>query len=69
MRLLVELSCSSFASVRWRALGRTSSGGYPGARVGQAGSIHLTGFGESDTHEILAVAQNGDLYRLVITKR
>ena len=51
------------------ALGRTSSGGYPSALVGQAGGINLTGFGETDTHEILAVAQNGNLYRLVVSKR
>jgi glucose/arabinose dehydrogenase len=51
------------------ALGRTSSGGYPSALVGEAGGINLTGFGESDSHEILAVAQDGNLYRLVITKR
>src|SRR4051812_23021188 len=51
------------------ALGRTSSGGYPSALVGEAGGINLTGFGETDTHEILAVAQSGNLYRLIISKR
>jgi glucose/arabinose dehydrogenase len=49
------------------ATGRTSSGGYPTARVGSfAGNI--TGFGENDSHEILAVAGDG-LYRLVITRK
>ena len=60
---------SDYCSGHIWALGRTSSGGYPSALVGEAGGIHLTGFGETDTHEILAVAQNGNLYRLVITKR
>ena len=50
------------------ATGRTSSGGYPTARVG-AFSGHLTGFGESDSHEILAVAGDGNLYRVVFTKK
>jgi glucose/arabinose dehydrogenase len=50
------------------ATGRTSSGGYPTARVGSFGG-NITGFGENDSHEILAVAQDGNLYRLVITKR
>jgi len=60
---------SDYCSGHIWALGRTSSGGYPSALVGEAGGINLTGFGETDTHEILAVAQNGNLYRLVITKR
>ena len=51
------------------ALGRNSNGGYPSALVGEAGGANLTGFGETDTHEILAVAQNGNLYRLVVNKR
>lgn len=50
------------------ATGRNSSGGYPTARVGGFAG-NLTGFGETDSHEILAVAQDGNLYRLVITKR
>ena len=50
------------------ATGRTSSGGYPTARVGSF-SGHLTGFGENDSHEILAVAGDGNLYRVVFTKK
>jgi glucose/arabinose dehydrogenase len=50
------------------ATGRTSSGGYPTARVGSFNG-NITGFGENDSHEILAVAGDGNLYRLVITKR
>lgn len=50
------------------ATGRTSSGGYPTARVGSFGG-NITGFGENDSHEILAVAGNGTLYRVVITRR
>ena len=49
------------------ATGRTSSGAYPTARVGSF-SGHLTGFGENDSHEILAVAGDGNLYRVVFTK-
>src|SRR3954451_15336998 len=59
---------SDYCSGHLWALGRNSSGGYPSARVGEAGGIHLTGFGQNDSNEILAVAQNGNLYRLVITK-
>ena len=50
------------------ATGRTSSGGYPTAQVGGFNG-NVTGFGENDSHEILAVAGDGNLYRLVITKR
>ena len=60
---------ADYASGHIWALGRTSSGGYPSALVGEAGGINLTGFGETDTHEILAVAQSGNLYRLIISKR
>ena len=50
------------------ATGRTSSGGYPTARVGSFGG-NITGFGETDSHEILAVAGDGGLYRLVFARR
>jgi glucose/arabinose dehydrogenase len=50
------------------ATGRTGSGGYPTARVGTAGG-NVTGFGEDDAHEMYAVNQSGNLYRLVVTKR
>jgi glucose/arabinose dehydrogenase len=49
------------------ATGRSSTGGYPTALVGSAGS-NVTGFGEDDGREIFAVNQSGGLYRLVITK-
>jgi hypothetical protein len=50
------------------ATARTGSGGYPTARVGTAGG-NVTGFGEDDAHEMYAVNQSGNLYRLVVTKR
>ena len=50
------------------ASGRNSSGGYPTARVGSFNG-NITGFGENDSHEILAVAGDGNLYRVVFTKK
>jgi glucose/arabinose dehydrogenase len=63
-------SFSDYCSGHLWAIGRSSSGGYPTAQVGDAPSnAHVTGFGEDDGHEIYAVAQDGNLYRLVFTKR
>lgn len=51
------------------ALGRTSSGGYPNAKVGGAGRTYsITGFGEGDSGELYLVTQGGDLDHLVFTK-
>jgi glucose/arabinose dehydrogenase len=50
------------------ATGRTTSGGYPTARVGSAPG-NVTGFGEDDAHEIYAVNSDGNLYRVAFTKR
>ena len=50
------------------ATGRTGAGGYSTSRVGSFAG-HITGFGESDSHEIYAVAGDGSLYRVVFTKR
>jgi glucose/arabinose dehydrogenase len=52
------------------ATGRTSSGGYPTARVGDAASgASIAGFGEDDGHELYAVGLDGNLYRVVFAKR
>jgi hypothetical protein len=49
------------------ALGRSSSGSYTNAKVGQdSGSI--TGFGEGDAGEIYSVDQNGNLDHLVFSR-
>lgn len=61
---------TDFCSGHIWGLGRTSTGGYSSAQVGEAGlHTQVTGFGETDSNEILAVARNGNLYRLIITKR
>lgn len=50
-------------------IGRSSSGGYPAARVGQApNGASLAGFGEDDGHEIYAVGLDGNLYRVTFAK-
>jgi len=53
------------------ATGRTSRGGYPTARVGNAPSgAGIAGFGEDDGHEVYAVGVgDGNLYRVVFAKR
>jgi glucose/arabinose dehydrogenase len=52
------------------ATGRTSSGGYPTARVGAISGGGVSGWGESDGHEIFAVSQRtGALYHLVVSKK
>jgi glucose/arabinose dehydrogenase len=50
------------------ALGRTSTGGYSVARVGQT-SVHITGFGEGDKGEIWAVDDAGELFHVAFAKR
>jgi glucose/arabinose dehydrogenase len=51
------------------ALGRTSTGGYRNAKVGDVGSTYsITGFGESGAGELYAVTESGTLYHLSIAR-
>jgi glucose/arabinose dehydrogenase len=58
---------SDFCSAHLWATGRSSSGGYPTARVGQV-SGHVTGFGEGDAGEIYVVTQEGRLGHVVFSR-
>jgi glucose/arabinose dehydrogenase len=55
---------ADYASGEVWALGRTSTGGYPRAKVAQFGG-NLAGFGEGDAGEIYAVDLGGSLWHVV----
>jgi glucose/arabinose dehydrogenase len=51
------------------AIGRTSTGGWSRAKVGDIGQTYsITGFGQSDSGELYAVTQGGSLYHLALSR-